>query len=168
MPEHHLLGSHIRRFLLEHVVADRNLSHNTQRNYRDAIRVLLRFMTERHRIDPADLTVEHVTADVVREFLQYLEQVRRNTAATLNQRVSVIHSLFRFIGRHIPELVERASQLQAVPCGESITRRCPIWRKPKSTPYWPHPIADGDWGNATTRCSCFCTTPAPGRTRRRT
>jgi len=115
MPEHHLLGSHIRRFLLEHVVADRNLSRNTQRNYRDAIRVLLRFMTERHRIDPADLTVEHVTADVVREFLQYLEQVRRNTAATLNQRVSVIHSLFRFIGRHIPELVERASQLQAVP-----------------------------------------------------
>ena len=29
--------------------------------------------------------------------------------------MSVIHSLFRFIGRHIPELVERASQLQAVP-----------------------------------------------------
>jgi integrase/recombinase XerD len=115
MPEHHLLGSHIRRFLLEHVVADRNLSRNTQRNYRDAIRVLLRFMTDRHRIDPANLTVEHITTEVVREFLQYLEQERGNTAATLNQRVTVIHSLFRFIGRHVPELVERASQLQAVP-----------------------------------------------------
>jgi integrase/recombinase XerD len=115
MPEHHLLGSHIRRFLLEHVVADRNLSRNTQPNYRDAIRVLLRFMTDRHRIDPANLTVEHITTEVVREFLQYLEQERGNTAATLNQRVTVIHSLFRFIGRHVPELVERASQLQAVP-----------------------------------------------------
>ncbi|MBE3088445.1 MAG: tyrosine-type recombinase/integrase [Chloroflexi bacterium] len=115
MSEHHLLGSYIRRFLVEHVVADRNLSRNTQRNYRDAIRVLLRFMTDRHRIDPADLTVEHVTVEVVREFLHYLEQERRNTAATLNQRVTVIHSLFRFIGRHVPELVERASQLQAVP-----------------------------------------------------
>jgi integrase/recombinase XerD len=115
MPEHHLLGSYIRRFLLEHVVADRNLSRNTQRNYRDAIRVLLRFMTERHRIDPADLTVEQVTPEVVREFLQYLVQKRKNAAATLNQRVTVIHSLFRFIGRHVPELVERASQLQAVP-----------------------------------------------------
>jgi hypothetical protein len=81
MPEHHLLGSHIRRFLLEHVVADRNLSRNTQRNYRDAIRVLLRFMTDRHRIDPANLTVEHVTTGVVREFLQYLEQERGNAAA---------------------------------------------------------------------------------------
>src|SRR5713226_5933440 len=115
MPDHHLLGSYIRRFLLEHVVADRNLSRNTQRNYRDAIRVLLRFMTDRHRIDPADLTVEDVTAEVGREFLQYLEQERKNTAATLNQRVTVIHSLFRFIGRHVPELVDRASQLQGVP-----------------------------------------------------
>jgi site-specific recombinase XerD len=113
--EHHLLGPYIRRFLLEHVVADRNLSRNTQRSYRDAIRVLLRFMTDRHRIDPAQLTVEHVTADVVREFLQYLEQERQNTAATLNQRVTVIHTLFRFVGRHVPELVERASQIQAVP-----------------------------------------------------
>jgi integrase/recombinase XerD len=115
MPEHHLLGPYIRRFLLEHVVADRNLSRQTQRSYRDAIRVLLRFMRDRQRVDPADLTVEQVTADVVRAFLQYLEQERKNTAATLNQRVSVIHSLFRFIGRSVPELVERASQLQAVP-----------------------------------------------------
>jgi site-specific recombinase XerD len=115
MPEHHLLGPYIRRFLLEHVVTDRNLSRNTQHNYRDGIRVLLRFMTDRHRIDPAELTVERITTDLVREFLQYLEQERKNSAATVNQRVSVIHSLFRFIGRHAPELVERASELQAVP-----------------------------------------------------
>ena len=51
----------------------------------------------------------------MRDFLQYLEQERHNTAATLNQRVTAIHALFRFVGRHVPELVERASQLQAVP-----------------------------------------------------
>src|SRR5258708_234193 len=113
--EHHLLGPYIRRFLLEHVVADRNLSRNTQRSYRDAIRVLLRFMTDRHRIDPAQLTVEHVTADVVREFLQYLQQEPKNSAPTLNQRLSLLHSLFRFIGRHVPGLVERASQPPAAP-----------------------------------------------------
>jgi integrase/recombinase XerD len=131
MPEHHLLGPYIRRFLLEHVVTDRNLSRNTQHNYRDGIRVLLRFMTDRHRIDPADLTVEHVTADVVREFLRYLELERKNTAATLNQRVSVIHSLFRFIGRHVPELVERASQLQAVPLRRVDHPTMPYLEKPE-------------------------------------
>ena len=131
MPDHHLLGPYIRRFLLEHVVADRNLSRHTQHNYREGIRVLLRFMSERHRIDPADLTVEHVTADVVREFLQYLEQARKNTAATLNQRVSVIHSLFRFIGRHVPELVERASHLQAVPLRQVDHPTVPYLEKPE-------------------------------------
>jgi integrase/recombinase XerD len=73
MPEHHLLGPYVRRFLLEHVVADRNLGRNTQCSYRDAIRLLLRFMTDRHRIDPVDLTVEQVTAEVVRDFLMYLK-----------------------------------------------------------------------------------------------
>jgi integrase/recombinase XerD len=115
MSDQHLLGPYIRRFLLEHVVADRNLSRNTQRSYRDAIRLLLRFMKDRHRIDPTVLTIEHVTADVVRDFLQNLEHERQNAAATLNQRVTVIHSLFRFVGRHVPESVERASQLQGVP-----------------------------------------------------
>jgi hypothetical protein len=32
-----LLGSRIRRFLLEHLVAERNLAHNTQRSYRDTL-----------------------------------------------------------------------------------------------------------------------------------
>src|SRR5260370_8250258 len=104
MPEHHLLGPYIRRFLLEHVVADRNLSRNTQHNYRDGIRVLLRFMTDRHRIDPADLTVEHVTADVVRKFLPYLELERKNTAATLNHPRNTIPSPLPFLARPFPPL----------------------------------------------------------------
>ena len=168
MPDHHLLGAYIRRFLLEHVVADRNLSRNTQRNYRDAIRVLLRFMTDRHRIDPADLTVEQVTVDVVREFLHYLEQERQNTAATLNQRVTVIHSLFRFIGRHVPELVDRASQLQTVPLRRVDHPTVPYLEKVEIDAVLPHPIADGDWDNATTLCCCFCTTPGRAPTKRRT
>jgi len=115
MPEPHLLGPYVRRFLLEHVVAERNLSRNTQRSYRDAIRVFLRFMTDCHRIDPVDLTVEQVTAEVVRDFLTHLKKERHNAATTLNQRLTMIHSLCRFIGRQAPELVELAAQLQAVP-----------------------------------------------------
>jgi integrase/recombinase XerD len=115
MPDHHLLGPYVRRFLLEYMIAERNLSRNTQRSYRDAIRVFLQFMTDRHRIDPVDLTVEQVTAEVVRDFLTYLKSERHNAATTLNQRLTMIHSLFRFIGRQAPELVELATQLQAVP-----------------------------------------------------
>jgi integrase/recombinase XerD len=61
------------------------------------------------------LTVEQATAEVVRDFLTYLKSERHNAATTLNQRLTMIHSLFRFIGRQAPELVELAAQLQAVP-----------------------------------------------------
>jgi site-specific recombinase XerD len=69
MPNSHLLGSFVRRFLLESMIADRNLSRNTQKSYRDAIRLLLRFIAERYGIDPTQLTVEDVNAGVVRNFL---------------------------------------------------------------------------------------------------
>src|SRR5215467_14174365 len=39
-----LIGPWIRRFLLEHLVAERNLARNTQRSYRDAMVMLLPFM----------------------------------------------------------------------------------------------------------------------------
>lgn len=111
----HPLGPWIRRFLLEEVIADRNMSPNTQKSYRDTVRLLLRFMAERHAVDPTRLTVEHVTADVVRSFLTDLEQQRQNSIATRNQRLAALHSLFRFIGRQVPELVEHASTIVEVP-----------------------------------------------------
>ncbi len=38
-----LLGPWVRRFLLEHLVADRNLAVNTQKSYRDMLKLLLPF-----------------------------------------------------------------------------------------------------------------------------
>ena len=36
-----LLGPWVRRFLMEHLVGERNLARNTQRSYRDTLRLLL-------------------------------------------------------------------------------------------------------------------------------
>jgi integrase/recombinase XerD len=115
MPDNHLLGHFVRRFLLEDVVSDRNLSINTQRSYRDTIRLIFNFMAERLSTDPTRITVEHVDAAVVRSFLVHLENDRGNSIATRNQRLAALHSLFRYIGRLVPELVDHAAQIQAIP-----------------------------------------------------
>ena len=115
MSDSHLLGHFVRRFLLEEVVADRNLTINTQRSYRDSIRLLLRFMADHHAADATRITVEHVTAAIVRAFLAHLEEQRGNSVATRNQRLAAIHSLFRFVARQVPELVDQATQIQAIP-----------------------------------------------------
>ena len=43
MNEKTLMGPWVRRFLLEHLVSERNLSHNTQASYRDTLTLLLPF-----------------------------------------------------------------------------------------------------------------------------
>jgi hypothetical protein len=42
-----LLGTWIRRFLLEHLVAERNLAPNTQRSYRDTLVLLIPFVAKK-------------------------------------------------------------------------------------------------------------------------
>jgi len=115
MSDRHLLGPFVRRFLLEEVVAERNLTINTQRSYRDSIRLLLRFMADHHATDSTRVTVEHLTVAIVRAFLAHLEEQRGNSVATRNQRLAAIHSLFRFVARQVPELVDQAAQIQAIP-----------------------------------------------------
>jgi integrase/recombinase XerD len=129
MPDHHLMGPFVRRFLLEELVADRNLSPNTQKSYRDAIRLLFGFVAERYSTDPTRVTVEQVDGAVVRGFLVHLEHDRGNSIATRNQRLTALHSLFRFIGRLVPELVDHAAQIQALPLRRTAVPAMPYLDK---------------------------------------
>jgi site-specific recombinase XerD len=129
MADYHLLGPFVRRFLLEEVVTDRNLSLNTQRSYRDAIRLLFGFIAEHHATEPARVPVELVNAELVRAFLRHIEAERGNCVATRNQRLAAIHSLFRFISRQVPELVDQAIQIRAIPARRTPTPSMPYLEK---------------------------------------
>lgn len=129
MADGHPIGPFVRRFLLEEVVIDRNLSINTQRSYRDTIRLLFRFIAEHHATEPARVRVEQVDADLVRAFLAHIEDERGNSAATCNQRLAALHSLFRFISRHVPELVDQAAQIRAIPTRRTPTPLVPYLEK---------------------------------------
>lgn len=129
MSESHRLGASVRRFLLEHVVADRCLSSNTQKSYRDAIRLLLQFLAKRYSTDPSRLTIEQVDVDTVRAFLTHLEQERGNSAATRNQRLATVHSLFRFVGRELPEFLDLATRVQGIPLRRAAPQPMPYLEK---------------------------------------
>jgi integrase/recombinase XerD len=109
------LGSWVRRFLLEHMIGERNLSRNTQASYRDTLCLLLPFAVTRCSQAVDKLTVDNLSADCIRAFLAHLEEVRRCSVSTRNQRLAAIHALARFIGERSPEHVEWCSQVRAVP-----------------------------------------------------
>jgi len=109
-----LLGPWVRRFLLEHLVSERNLARNTQQSYRDTLRLLLPFAA-RHVRKPIDrLVVEDLSADRIRAFLQFVEKQRGCGVATRIQRLASVHSLAQFIGLHNPEHVQWCGELRSI------------------------------------------------------
>jgi integrase/recombinase XerD len=107
------LGPWVRRFLLEHLVGERNLARNTQRSYRDSLALLIPFIASKMRKEVDQLEVDHLTAEHVRQFLQHLEEVRQCSVPTRNQRLAAIHALAHFIGERGPEHIEWCGQVQA-------------------------------------------------------
>jgi site-specific recombinase XerD len=103
MSDRTLLGPWARRFLLEHMVSERNLARNTQCSYRDALTLLIPFVAGKLHQSVDRLTLVDVSAELVRLFLTDLEQSRQCTSGTRNQRLTAIHALARFVGEHSPE-----------------------------------------------------------------
>lgn len=110
-----LLGPWIRRFLLEHLVAERNLARNTQASYRDTMVLLLPFLARSLKTPIDRLSVEDVSPRLIRRFLAHLEQDRGCGGGTRNQRLGAIHSLAKFIGSRSPEHLAWCTEVRAVP-----------------------------------------------------
>ena len=109
-----LLGPWVRRFLLEHIVAERNLSLNTQASYRDTLTLLLPFVCQHAGCAIDRMTVEAVSPTLVRQFLDHVEQDRRCGVATRNLRLAAIHSLARFIGMRSPVHLSWCHEIRAI------------------------------------------------------
>jgi site-specific recombinase XerD len=110
-----MLGPWVHRFLIEHLVAERNLAINTQKSYRDTLVLLLPYLATKagKRIDR--LTVEDLSPEIVRVFLAHLEEQRHCSVSTRNQRLGGIHSFARFIGEHAPEYIDWWAQIHLIP-----------------------------------------------------
>src|ERR1035438_4695012 len=73
MNDRTLLGPWVRRFLLEYLVTERNLSHNTQCSYRDALILLIPFVADKLNKSVDRLAVLDLSADMVRLFFLDLD-----------------------------------------------------------------------------------------------
>jgi integrase/recombinase XerD len=115
MRNQNVLGTWVRRFLLEHIVSERNLSRNTQISYRDALVILLPYAASTVKTQIDKLTVDDLSPEVLRRFLEHLETDRKCSGATRNARLGAIHSLARFIGNHSPEHVAWCAAVRSIP-----------------------------------------------------
>ena len=129
MTDHTLLGPWIRRFLLEHVVAERNLARNTQHSYRDAVCLLIPFVAKARKKPVDRLDVIDVSADLVRLFLADIETSRHCGIATRNQRLAAIRAFASFVGEHSPVHIEWSGQVRSIPFKKTTKAIVPYLEK---------------------------------------
>src|SRR5271169_174501 len=131
MTDRNLLGPWVRRFLLEHLVAERNLARNTQVSYRDTLTLLLPFASLRAGVAIDRMSVQDLSADTVRSFLAHLELERDCSVATRNLRLSAIHSLARFIGMRAPEHLSWCTEVRVIPFKKSAKTMIDYLERPE-------------------------------------
>jgi len=73
------MGVLLQGFFLEHLVANKQASTQTVASYRDSFRLLLQYIHQHLKIEPAKMQLSDIQAPIILSFLENLEIERHNT-----------------------------------------------------------------------------------------
>ena len=110
-----LLSTHLQRFFTERLVDQLQASSHTVASYRDTFRLLLRYAADRLARTPTSLQVDDIDAELVGQFLSFVETARANSARSRNTRLSAIRSFFKYVAVHEPQLLHHCQKILAMP-----------------------------------------------------
>jgi integrase/recombinase XerD len=113
------LAPTLEAWFTDRLVGQRHVSPNTLAAYRDCWRLLLQFAQARAGKQPSKLDIADLDAQLVGDFLNYLEQERHNSARTRNARLAAVHSFFRYASLRHPEHALLVARVLEIP-----TKRC--------------------------------------------
>ena len=106
---------HVTSFLTHYLAAQRNVSPNTIKAYRDVFTLLLRFCRDVQGIPPERLHLEQIDVSLVEAFLDYLEQERKSSPSTRNHRLAALHAFFRYVQAEEPARILQCQKILAIP-----------------------------------------------------
>jgi integrase/recombinase XerD len=109
------LAPTLEAFFTERLMAQRRASPNTVASYRDAFRLLLKYVHDTVGTQPARLCIEDLDAPLIGSFLDHLEHERGVSISTRNARLAAIHSLYRFAALRHPEHAAVIQRVLAIP-----------------------------------------------------
>jgi integrase/recombinase XerD len=93
----------LQKYFQQRMIAQMNVSHETIKSYRDTFRLYIKYLDNYHQITPTMISIEHLEAEYILGFLEFLEKTRGNQSKTINNRLSAIHSFIKYLSFEIPE-----------------------------------------------------------------
>lgn len=105
----------LQNFFVKRLMQQRNASPRTIASYRDTFKLFFEYADDRHKKSAASFTVGDFNSTIVLDFLNFLEQERKNSIRTRNARLTAIHSFARYVAQQCPTAMNHAQQILAVP-----------------------------------------------------
>jgi integrase/recombinase XerD len=105
----------LRRFLTSYLAGLRGCSPATIASYRDTFKLLIAWFRDDRSVPPARLTLDHLDAGAVTAFLGHLQEERRNSVATRNQRLAAISSFATWMQTEDPARMACWQDITAIP-----------------------------------------------------
>jgi site-specific recombinase XerD len=109
------LPMYLQRFFTDRLATQLHASPNTVASYRDTFRLLLKYAAERLKRQPTELQIADIDAELIGDFLIFVETKRGNGARSRNTRLAAIHSFFKYVAGNEPQLLLHCQQVLAMP-----------------------------------------------------
>ena len=109
------LSHYIRLFLIQFLPNEKGVSENTILAYRDALKLLLKYCADYLNFKIDKLPCDQIGEEIIRNFLDHLEQNRRCCSKTRNARLAALKTFFYYLGREAPECLDNSRRIKAIP-----------------------------------------------------
>ena len=109
------LSVHLTAYLSHHLAAQRNLSPNTIRAYRDTFTLLLRYCRDQRGMPLERLSLKQMDVPLVEAFLDHLQDDRQASIRTRNYRLAALHAFFRYVQSEVPDHLLQCQRIIAIP-----------------------------------------------------
>jgi site-specific recombinase XerD len=109
-----LLGR-VHDFLIIYLPKHRHVSPNTVRSYKKSLDQFLDHVKVAKSVPLGDVTFEMVNAEMVTAFLDYVEDERKCSASTRNQRLTAIRSFIAYVAMVDITVAANLTELEGIP-----------------------------------------------------
>lgn len=105
----------LQNFFLGWLMSQKKVSPATVQAYKDTFRILLKYIHDVHGVKAGAVSMDVINAETILEFLDYLENKRKNTCKTVNHRLAAIKSFMEYVSYENPEYLGNVRKIKTIP-----------------------------------------------------
>lgn len=109
------LNYYIEKYFKEYLPKTKGTSKQTILSYRDAFKLLLEYIKKNYKININNIKLDDINYELIIQFLDYLEEKKKNSISTRNQRLAAIHSFYKFLQLREFSCFDIYSQILSIP-----------------------------------------------------